>query len=840
MKKKRLLLITASSAAMILWGGDNSYAQVTKASLFTEANGYTEVKELPTDAAELSKYYYVIADANEEKMLQLVDGASEQNANGYAGTKAIGYVDVNDPFTNQGDVWIIEYGSDGYHIRSIAYSALLMQVEWNKAQYRHTNDQPHMCQWTKLNFAYTETKGWTIENGTYTSNYFGYWDKANGLNEINSGKTGDEVGHYVIYAIPRTDYMSKYASKNITEAGVDFTNFIINPIVKGVKAQYPNNIEGYTYTNSGGNHPAQYNDNCEFWNGTAANLSFNFSQTLSVPNGKYTLTASMYNSSNGVAGDAPNGNVGAFANDKFVGIEKDEETPSDYTIENINVTDGTLTLGYKTNGTPGARWFVGTGFKLTYHGEDLSVYQDALKETIEAAKAIKLEASDAANAALTSAIQTAEGVSQTDKDALVDGKVSLQTAIDNYNAYLELKTALAKYAKKTSFTVDFTLYDEAKAAYETATVPAAEVKKTYTDALLNAYRQYLRDIVAGYKNATAFVKNATVTGKIDRKDIEGWSRISNALNYGTSAQLNSVDYTGNYMENWQGSGLNEENISQTVTALPNGKYFLKMVAHTSADDAARVKDYVYIKSGDNESQGAILIKEVPSITITDPIEVTNGTAEIGVHVGSRAQWVAYNVVELYAYDIYDQTRTTATGKYGTICLPYNATVEGAKLYEANIDETNNVVNLTEVTGNTVKEGVAYIYEATADKQTFKFANDEDLVKDPATDGVLTGVFAEQQAPVNSYVLQQQSGETVQKFYKVADAQPTIKAYRAYLNAPATANAKALTINFGGATAVDAVKALTDSDAVIYDLNGNRLSKLQRGINIVNGVKVVIK
>lgn len=824
----------------MLWGGTAS-AEVTKATLFTEANGYKEVKELPTDAAELSKYYYVITDANEEKMLQLVDGASDQNANGYAGTKAMGYVDINDPLSNQGDMWIIEYNTDGYHIRSIAYSSLLMQVEWQKAQFRHTNDQPHACQWTKLNFAYTENEGWTIENGTYTANYFGYWDKSNNLNEINSSKTGNDIGHYTIYAIPRTEYMTKYAQKkeNIAEEGVDFTNFIINPTVKGVKAQYPDNIEGYTFTNTGGNHPAQYNNNCEFWNGTAANLDFKFSQTLSVPNGKYTLTASMYNSSNGVSGDAPNGNVGAFANNKYVGIKVDSDTPNDYSIEDINVTDGVLTIGYKTNGAPGARWFVGTGFKLTYYGEDLSVYQSALAETIELAKNITPSASNAANAALTSAIKTAGEVDNTDKDALIAGEAALQTAIDNYNAYLDLKNVLEKYAKKEQFTAEFALYDEAKDAYENATASAADVKEKYTSTMLNAYRQYLRDVVKAYKNATAYVKNATVTGKIDRTEIEGWSKISNALNYGTSGTLNSVDYTGNYMENWQGSGLNEENISQTVKNLPNGKYFLKMVAHTSADDAARVNDYVYIKSGDNESKGAILIKEVPSITITDAIEIKNGTAEIGVHVGSRAQWVAYNVVELYAYSIDDVTRNVTNGMYGTVCLPYNAEVIGATLYEATVDAANNEVILTEATGN-IEKGKAYIYQATADTQTFKFVDDANLIKEATTGDALTGVFEQTEVPVGAYVMQKHNDADVQKFYKVTGEGISLNAYRAYLNAPTTANAKAMNINLNGATGIDAINALTEGNAVIYDLNGNRLSKLQHGINIVNGVKVVVK
>lgn len=1118
-------------------GGGESYAQsATKASLFTADNGYTEVKSLPTDPAELAKYYYVIADASEETMLQLADGKSGQNGSG----KVMEYVAVNDPLQNQGDLWIIEHTTEGYHIRSVAYSGLLMQTEWNKSNFRHTNDQPHACQWTKVNMAYTEGTGWQIENGTYTGGYFGYWDKTNSLNEIASDKSGDAIGKYTIYQIERAKYFEKYYQNATKDAdgGVDVTNLIVNPDVMGGQ-QYQKNVEGYSITYNGGHNLPYIPINVdgvnvyqfEFYGYTR--LDFTMSQTASVPNGKYKLTTTMFTDQGGTANET----VGMFANDKFVGITENGSTYKEYSIDGVTVTDETLTLGYKTSGTAATKWFRGTGFKLTYYGEDLSAYTEVLNSAITTAEAITPAANAAANKALTDAITKAKAVDQTNKDEILSGTTELNNAIKTYNAaktaydsyadveayaksmqaemnvaedadkttfadaiqtqetamaetatdaaaikacedaliaackvyvgkanpaadktfditrlylvnpdltglqtwktcdgwysdivagqvmqnaevkgdtdkdyffeiytqnaggftkgngvyqkatlpagtykmeaygfaraannvagtgdgyisafanetlgaptlantmteistaftldaegeakmglyiadgnkgnwagcgymklykynssalavakaaydeaktaaealkdskmnkevsdalvaainatpeenaasyqaatsalvsaasnanvsiiaYASLKTALDKYPVHSDFGgVDFTARTEAEAAYNDGTYTNDEATAKATS-LLNDYRQYLRDIVKNYKTATAFVIDATRTDGT----VTGWTPAANAVNKNLSSTQNSVDFTGNYMENWGRNSLSG-NISQTVKNLPNGKYFLKMVAKTNASDANLSKDNIYIKSGEAQSEGAVLRNDNPSITITDPIEVKNGEVEIGLHIGSGANWVIWNAVELYAYSIDDQTRSTSTGKYGTVSLPYNATVDGAKLYEAAVNDAKNEVVLTEANGN-VEAGKAYIYLATADTQTFSYADEANMVKDPAA-GALIGVFAQQTALAGTYVMQTKDGE--QKFFKVAEGQePTLKAYRAYLNVETTSAAKALTISFGNPTAVDAVKALTEDNAVIYDLTGKRLAKLQRGVNIVNGVKVVVK
>ena len=51
--------------------------------------------------------------------------------------------------------------------------------------------------------------------------------------------------------------------------------------------------------------------------------------------------------------------------------------------------------------------------------------------------------------------------------------------------------------------------------------------------------------------------------------------------------------------------------------------------------------------------------------------------------------------------------------------------------------------------------------------------------------------------------------------------------------------KALFLGFGDADAISSIKAETEN-AEIFNLAGQRLQKLQKGINIVNGKKVLVR
>ncbi len=184
-------------------------------------------------------------------------------------------------------------------------------------------------------------------------------------------------------------------------------------------------------------------------------------------------------------------------------------------------------------------------------------------------------------------------------------------------------------------------------------------------------------------------------------------------------------------------------------------------------------------------------------------------------------------------------RTTAKGKFGTVCLPYAAEADGADLYTATV-QADKVV-LTSVSGNEMQAGKPYIYYSTADggSQTFSKKSGGATVASPAngTDGLM-GTFTPMTAQAGTYVLQTIEG--VQKFRQVESGkEPTVGAYRCYVVTP-TNSAREMNIEFGDATGIDALNAIMSDKAEIYDIAGRKQDGLRKGLQIVNGVKVLVK
>lgn len=184
-------------------------------------------------------------------------------------------------------------------------------------------------------------------------------------------------------------------------------------------------------------------------------------------------------------------------------------------------------------------------------------------------------------------------------------------------------------------------------------------------------------------------------------------------------------------------------------------------------------------------------------------------------------------------------RTTATGKFGTICLPYAATISGATVYTATVNAANDAVELEQFVGSKLTAGKPYIYVSTNGAPTFRKNGDVvDTPVNPASG--LIGTFTSMSAPVDSYVLQTISGE--QKFRQVETGkQPTVGAYRCYVVATdGGGSAREMTIELSNPTGIDALNAIVSNNAEIYDIAGRKVNSLRKGINIVNGAKVIVK
>ena len=190
---------------------------------------------------------------------------------------------------------------------------------------------------------------------------------------------------------------------------------------------------------------------------------------------------------------------------------------------------------------------------------------------------------------------------------------------------------------------------------------------------------------------------------------------------------------------------------------------------------------------------------------------------------------------------------TLNGRYGTICLPFYGKVPpGIKLYSNSSVDANGLLELTEITNpEFIIPGKPYIVEVEAEPPfNFDLGNASKLTSTATThEGNLYGVLADEgvTVPAGSYVLARNKTTGKQAFFRT-NGSVKCPQYKCYLQLPpATTAAKELYFdNEGTTTGIEAIFGGENEEVVIYDLSGKRLSRLQKGVNIVNGHKVIVK
>ena len=176
----------------------------------------------------------------------------------------------------------------------------------------------------------------------------------------------------------------------------------------------------------------------------------------------------------------------------------------------------------------------------------------------------------------------------------------------------------------------------------------------------------------------------------------------------------------------------------------------------------------------------------------------------------------------------------SVAQYGTFCAPFAVTVpEGVQAYTVVSAAANGLLSLDEVSGSIPANTPVVLFAADGLEATDCFGLFE---SGEPTVGLLTGVYENTVAPIGSYVLQ--NNEDGVGFYRVAAEQPTVGANRCYLTF--ASSIKAFFFNEDDATDIGLTPALSESEGAIYNLAGQRVSKMQNGINIINGKKFIRK
>ncbi len=208
------------------------------------------------------------------------------------------------------------------------------------------------------------------------------------------------------------------------------------------------------------------------------------------------------------------------------------------------------------------------------------------------------------------------------------------------------------------------------------------------------------------------------------------------------------------------------------------------------------------------------------------------------------------------------TRTLKEGtSWATLCLPFEVSLadQNFRAFELlSADETTNTVELKEIE-TSIAAGTPVIIKMKEGQtaHSFSVANKEiaNNVKTAATvdgsyqlQGLYTKKVFDKDADNNCYIVK---GDKLMNPTKLLENTSTTqvgsKPFRAYMvdNTSSSAGAKMFSIAIGdNTTAIDSLNTIADDKAVYYDLQGNRLSAPQKGINIVKRgsktMKVIIK
>ena len=182
------------------------------------------------------------------------------------------------------------------------------------------------------------------------------------------------------------------------------------------------------------------------------------------------------------------------------------------------------------------------------------------------------------------------------------------------------------------------------------------------------------------------------------------------------------------------------------------------------------------------------------------------------------------------------TTINADAQAGTLCLPFAATIpaEGVTAYTlayANGNKATATLVETTIPANTP------VLLNGSGSQMFTGSSVAITAGAPKTSEAMTGVYESTPAPLNSFVLQKQDDNV--GFFKVASDDITVSPFRAYMTAQTQQGAARIKIVYPGEiTAVKKIAATKCKEGVVYNLNGQRISKTAKGLYLMNGKKYV--
>ncbi len=364
---------------------------------------------------------------------------------------------------------------------------------------------------------------------------------------------------------------------------------------------------------------------------------------------------------------------------------------------------------------------------------------------------------------------------------------------------------------------------ETSAAFATAVADVSFSTAAEVYAFHTAW-QIAQAQAAGSVDITKVIRNAAIADGTD------WSNSNVNHNEQFTAAPDNT-----YLDIWNAS----MNTNQTIYGVPAGTYKIK--AATRA--ATGTPGTLYVNDGNGDIAN---ISQITNIGNTDG-ELGNGwsyqemtftlteTKNLLIGFWTNASSSRWAGCDDWHMEIAGVPVTLGDLGWATLYTPYALNFAGTGLTAYTATLSDGIVTLTgvtEVPANTgvVLNGAAGNYDipVIASSSTEKGDLQGDAVNATVVD-----------AANKYYALSYVSATNKVQFNPVANGQ-SIAAGKAYL-VDESGLAKAFTVEFAGADAIDNVRSkMEEGRSEIFNLAGQRMNRLQKGVNIVHGKKILVK
>lgn len=418
----------------------------------------------------------------------------------------------------------------------------------------------------------------------------------------------------------------------------------------------------------------------------------------------------------------------------------------------------------------------------------------------------------------------------------------------------DIKTKAANLTDNAGASIDLSEYENGIEAGSYTGDGKAEMKEMY--AQLNA-------AVKKQRTKNADMTFAIVNPNFEYGDMTGWTCATSGWETKVALQDNDTYTTlgaeGSHLFNtWNGDNAVKP-LTQNVTDIPNGKYMVS--ALVAMDEGNNIALTV---NGQTATTAAVGSRTMT--LVSGEYNVTDHKAEISLG-SDNGKWFkaddfhmtfigneltmnetdnAFTAQTDYYTSVTVNRTIKADKKWNTLVLPFNMKIPAGWEVKELTDDTevdaNGNIHLRFATANSIEAGKPYMIRVNEAVNKIEVENVDVDTKTPTQIGNginFVGVYTAGNIPTGAFFISNN------QFYHATGGQNIIKGMRAYLQLPEGSQAKAITYDISDVpTAIDNINTSSAATA-IYDIQGNRLNSMTKGVNIVkmaNGMvkKVVVK